>query len=413
MNDTVRYERDGHVATITYNRPEVLNAINGELRQGLNAAWNQFREDEDAWVGIVTGAGQGVLRRRGPEGRARLGRASGRARSGRSRRSTRSRAASSSGSRRSPRSTATASATGSPRWRAATSSSRATGAEFGFPEVRLGVPTIVGAMRLPGRVGWSNAMEMLLTGERFGAEQAHEMGLVWRVVPHDGPHGAGADPRRPARPGCTAGPAGDEGDGGSRRAPAVGGRPPARRVHAPRRGRERGRVGGDAGRAPSGATRSGVVGSRAAPAASRSSPGPPRRQKRSGVGSPTARRGTSGRTSPAPSSSGKACPRPTASARSATSAPVRAGAARRSSSSSRPITSPTCCCLALPLRSYRADIELTPDGTGTLIAWRATFEPKLAGHRRLLRPLPPLHADRLRPRPRPPHHAHSPPFSAR
>ena len=58
MNDTVRYERDGHVATITYNRPDVLNAINGELRQGLNAAWNRFREDEDAWVGIVTGAGK-------------------------------------------------------------------------------------------------------------------------------------------------------------------------------------------------------------------------------------------------------------------------------------------------------------------------------------------------------------------
>ena len=30
MNDSVRYELDGHVATITYNRPEALNAINGE-----------------------------------------------------------------------------------------------------------------------------------------------------------------------------------------------------------------------------------------------------------------------------------------------------------------------------------------------------------------------------------------------
>jgi enoyl-CoA hydratase/carnithine racemase len=28
-------------------------------------------------------------------------------------------------------------------------------------------------------------MEMLLTGERFDAEQAREMGLVWRVVPHE------------------------------------------------------------------------------------------------------------------------------------------------------------------------------------------------------------------------------------
>jgi enoyl-CoA hydratase/carnithine racemase len=45
------------------------------------------------------------------------------------------------------------------------------------------VPTIVGAMRLPGRIGWSNAMEILLTGERFGARQAKDMGLVWRVTP--------------------------------------------------------------------------------------------------------------------------------------------------------------------------------------------------------------------------------------
>src|SRR5450759_2781585 len=58
MGDTVLYERDGHVATITYNRPEVLNAINGALRQDLNAAWEQFRADEEAWVAIVTGAGR-------------------------------------------------------------------------------------------------------------------------------------------------------------------------------------------------------------------------------------------------------------------------------------------------------------------------------------------------------------------
>ena len=45
-------------------------------------------------------------------------------------------------------------------------------AEFGFPEVGLGVPTIVGAMRLPARVGWSNAMELLLTGDRIDAAAA-------------------------------------------------------------------------------------------------------------------------------------------------------------------------------------------------------------------------------------------------
>ena len=70
----VRYERDGHVATITYNRPEVLNAINGELRHGLNAAWNASAKTTTAWVGIVTGAGKAfcvgadLARRRGSVG---------------------------------------------------------------------------------------------------------------------------------------------------------------------------------------------------------------------------------------------------------------------------------------------------------------------------------------------------------
>ena len=58
MTDTVLYECTGHVATITYNRPEALNAVNGELRRDLNAAFARFRDEEEAWVGIVTGAGR-------------------------------------------------------------------------------------------------------------------------------------------------------------------------------------------------------------------------------------------------------------------------------------------------------------------------------------------------------------------
>src|SRR5512144_436694 len=56
--ENVGYELDGHVVTITYNRPDALNAINGAMRRDLNEAFARFRDDEDAWVAIVTGAGR-------------------------------------------------------------------------------------------------------------------------------------------------------------------------------------------------------------------------------------------------------------------------------------------------------------------------------------------------------------------
>ena len=58
MTDKATYSLDGHVATITYNRPEVLNAIDAELRRDLNDAWRRFKEEDDAWVAILTGAGR-------------------------------------------------------------------------------------------------------------------------------------------------------------------------------------------------------------------------------------------------------------------------------------------------------------------------------------------------------------------
>jgi E-phenylitaconyl-CoA hydratase len=45
-SERVRYERDGHVATITYDRPEKLNAIDGAMRTGLNEAFDRFRADD-------------------------------------------------------------------------------------------------------------------------------------------------------------------------------------------------------------------------------------------------------------------------------------------------------------------------------------------------------------------------------
>jgi E-phenylitaconyl-CoA hydratase len=184
VGDLVGYELDGHVATITYNRPQALNAINGPLRRDLNDAFARFRDEEEAWIAIVTGAGRAFcVGADVKDGAGSTGEFAG------------------------------------TFWEKPTTNSFESGweifkpviaavnglclgygltlvtwcdfviasdrAEFGFPEVRLGVPTIVGAIRLPQRINWQYAMELLLTGERIDARRAHEIGLAGWVVEHD------------------------------------------------------------------------------------------------------------------------------------------------------------------------------------------------------------------------------------
>ncbi len=49
----IRYEQQGHVVWITLNRPEVLNAIHPPMSAELTDAWEQFRNDPEAWVGTL------------------------------------------------------------------------------------------------------------------------------------------------------------------------------------------------------------------------------------------------------------------------------------------------------------------------------------------------------------------------
>jgi len=184
MGSTVLYECRDHVATITYNRPEARNAINSELRADLNAAWVRFRDDDDAWVGIVTGAGSAFCAGadlKDPGGAVGAGEHS---------------------FWEIP--SAQSLESGLEVWKPviAAVNGPAIGfgltmvaacdfviaseqASFSFPEVQLGVPTVQGAVRMPRVIGWQYAMELLLIGDRVSAERAREMGLVWKVVPHD------------------------------------------------------------------------------------------------------------------------------------------------------------------------------------------------------------------------------------
>lgn len=52
-----RYEKKGHVVTITITRPEVMNALHAPANLELDHAWDQFAADDDAWIAVLTGEG--------------------------------------------------------------------------------------------------------------------------------------------------------------------------------------------------------------------------------------------------------------------------------------------------------------------------------------------------------------------
>ena len=54
---TLLYEKDGHVATITLNRPESLNSLTPDMLTGLEAIFADLNADPEAWVAVLTGAG--------------------------------------------------------------------------------------------------------------------------------------------------------------------------------------------------------------------------------------------------------------------------------------------------------------------------------------------------------------------
>ena len=52
-------EKRGQIFIVRMNRPEALNALNFELRMGLDEAWTEFRESRDLEVAVFTGTGRG------------------------------------------------------------------------------------------------------------------------------------------------------------------------------------------------------------------------------------------------------------------------------------------------------------------------------------------------------------------
>src|SRR5688572_14572385 len=176
-------ERDGAVATITVNRPKVLNALNAGTLDELRRVILALKHDDGVRVVVLTGAGeksfvagadinelavqtpvggreharsgQRVLDQIEQMGKPVIAAINGYAFGG-----------------------------GCELAMACTLRVASETAKLGQPEINLGlIPGYAGTQRLTRLVGRGVALEILLTGDAIGAAEAHRIGLVNRVVP--------------------------------------------------------------------------------------------------------------------------------------------------------------------------------------------------------------------------------------
>jgi enoyl-CoA hydratase/carnithine racemase len=186
----VRYEKRGHVAYVTLNRPAVLNAMDLRMHGELGLAWDEAEADDDVRAVVLTGAGDRSFSvGQDLRERAQLDRHGALP--------------------------ATFGSRGQPGWPRLTERfefskpviARVNGyalgggfelalacdivvasesAVFALPEVLLGlVPGAGGAFRLSRQLPLKVAMGYLLTGRSIEARVAYDLGLVNEVVPPD------------------------------------------------------------------------------------------------------------------------------------------------------------------------------------------------------------------------------------
>jgi enoyl-CoA hydratase/carnithine racemase len=179
-------ERDGHLLVVTINRPEVYNACHPMANEELAAEFDRFAADPDLWVAIITGAGDkafctGNDLKYHAELRARTGERP----------------------KHPPQGFAGLTARfdlDKPLIAAVNGVAMGGGFEialacdliiasdqavFALPEPRVGLAAgASGLQRLPHTVPLKQAMGMMLTGRRVGAEEGMRLGFVTAVVPH-------------------------------------------------------------------------------------------------------------------------------------------------------------------------------------------------------------------------------------
>jgi enoyl-CoA hydratase/carnithine racemase len=179
------YEKHDRVAYVTINRPEVMNALHLEAHLELKEIWEDFRDDPDLWVAILTGAGDRAFS------------------AGNDLKATAQRTAAGGdvqGQARPPFGRITR-GFDCPKPMIAAVNGVAVGgglemalacdiiiaadhARFGLPEARVGLFAGAGGIhRLTRQVPFKLAMGLILTGRIIGADEAYRIGFVNEIVP--------------------------------------------------------------------------------------------------------------------------------------------------------------------------------------------------------------------------------------
>lgn len=182
--ETLLYEKQGPVAHISLDRPDVLNAFNVQMRDDLSQALSAVHDDSDVRALLITGQGRAFC---AGADLTEFGTAPSQtvARRVRWERDVWEQLL------EVPAPVVAAVhgyCIGSGIEIALLCDIRigAEGAVFAMPEVQLGmIPAAGGTQTVPRIAGWSSAMDLLLTGRRIGSEEALSIGLLTRLAPEN------------------------------------------------------------------------------------------------------------------------------------------------------------------------------------------------------------------------------------
>ena len=177
-----KVERNGHILTVTINRPEARNALHPPANQELENVFNAFEKDKDLWVAIITGEGDASFSAGNDLKYMALGGEVWVPKTGFAGITSRT-------DRTKPIIAAVngmALGGGLEIAMAADIIVAVDHARFGLPEVKMGLFAGAGGVqRLTRHIGRKKAVEMIITGEPITPQEALDAGLINYVVPAD------------------------------------------------------------------------------------------------------------------------------------------------------------------------------------------------------------------------------------